>query len=338
MNCKNIVLKSLVSAGFFFAFFFFASDSYGQGVGNSNFFDEELLIFTDDDFAELIFDSDDSGRVRLSSFFNVDERNFMVVQIEEETSAPTFPFVLSSSAPNGAIQVRENGVGIGFPTVFDEAPNAPFHVYTDGDTGYETARIVVENASPATGFREMFSLINNGAARFTIENTANDVTWGFASDALGRFTFSEESSSGPEFLITPSGRVTMGPGATQTFDLRPNGNLFLTGTLSQSSDRNIKTAFEEVDPQEVLQKVSELPVDTWQFIFDAPSIRHIGPTAQDFHEAFGLGANDTTIAPVDGIGISLAAVKGLKEQVDEQQAIIRKLNRRLQELERIVGN
>ena len=114
--------------------------------------------------------------------------------------------------------------------------------------------------------------------------------------------------------------------------------LFLTGTLSQSSDRNIKSAFEEVDPQDVLQKVSESPVDSCQFNFDAPSIRHIGPTAQDFHEAFGLGANDTTIAPVDGIGISLAAVKGLKEQVDEQQAIIRKLNRRLQELERIVGN
>ena len=46
--------------------------------------------------------------------------------------------------------------------------------------------------------------------------------------------------------------------------------LFLTGTLSQSSDRNIKSAFEEVDPQDVLQKVSELPVDSWQFNFDPP--------------------------------------------------------------------
>ena len=193
-----------------------------------------------------------------------------------------------------------------------------------------TAKITVDNSSYGTGLREMFALINNGGSRFTMENTANNVKWAFASDAIGRFTFSVDGTSGPEFAISPSGRVIMGPGNQSNFDLRPNGNLTIRGTLTQSSDRNLKKNFAEVDVEKVLQKVAEMPVSTWQFKFDSDDLRHMGPTAQDFRKAFGLGENDRTIAPVDGIGVSLAAIKALKAQVD-------KLNEQLAEKSQLVS-
>ncbi|MFP5354751.1 MAG: tail fiber domain-containing protein, partial [Gemmatimonadota bacterium] len=37
-----------------------------------------------------------------------------------------------------------------------------------------------------------------------------------------------------------------------------------------------------------------MPVYEWAYK-DAPEARHVGPMAQDFHAAFGLGVSDTTI-------------------------------------------
>ena len=252
-----------------------------------------------------------------------------------------FPFLITNDARTGSMVLRELGVGVG-----TLEPAAALHVFAGplvagpGKQTFENAKIIVENQLATTGSREMFSLINNGASRFTMENTSNNTKWGFASDALGRFTFSLDGTPGPEFAITPSGRVTMGPGNTQNFDLRPNGNLIIAGTLIQSSDENLKSNYEKVDEQIVLDKVSELPVSTWNFNFDDPQIRHLGPTAQDFREAFELGHNDTTIAPIDGIGVSLVSIKALhqriqrqRSQIERQSDLIDQLTKRLEKLE-----
>ena len=38
-----------------------------------------------------------------------------------------------------------------------------------------------------------------------------------------------------------------------------------------------------------------MPVSTWSYQAQGTGIRHLGPTAQDFRAAFGLGENGTTI-------------------------------------------
>ncbi len=40
----------------------------------------------------------------------------------------------------------------------------------------------------------------------------------------------------------------------------------------------------------------------------------MGPTAQDFSEAFGLGAEDRHINTIDADGVALAAIQGLYKQ------------------------
>ena len=63
-----------------------------------------------------------------------------------------------------------------------------------------------------------------------------------------------------------------------------------------------------------------------------PAERHIGPMAQDFHAAFGLGGDDKHIDVVDGIGVSLAAIKALQRQLAEKAAQIDLLETQLQAL------
>ncbi len=92
------------------------------------------------------------------------------------------------------------------------------------------------------------------------------------------------------------------------------GSLFCSGTITGSSDRTRKRDIAPLDGDEVLAKLVGLPVTTWSFI-DDPSVRHAGPMAQDFHAAFGLGANDTSISYTDINGINMRAIQALTAQL-----------------------
>ena len=110
--------------------------------------------------------------------------------------------------------------------------------------------------------------------------------------------------------------------------------------LELTSDRNVKGEFTIVDSREILSKVAKLPIARWHYT-NAPGIRHIGPTAQDFLCAFGVGSDDKHIATVDADGVALAAIQGLKDkleaEVKKKDAEIASLEQRVGELERLVG-
>jgi len=80
----------------------------------------------------------------------------------------------------------------------------------------------------------------------------------------------------------------------------------------------------------VLDGVESLPVETWRFDHQDDG-RHMGPMAEAFHAAFGLG-DDETIATVDADGVALAAIKGLGERLDERDERITALEAENDEL------
>jgi hypothetical protein len=67
----------------------------------------------------------------------------------------------------------------------------------------------------------------------------------------------------------------------------------------------------------VLDKVAALPITRWTFK-EMPGQKHLGPMAQDFHAAFGLGADDRGITTVDEGGVALAAIQGLNAKLEAQ--------------------
>jgi hypothetical protein len=106
------------------------------------------------------------------------------------------------------------------------------------------------------------------------------------------------------------------------------------------SDRNRKRDFEPVDAAEVLDKVVALPITTWSYKFEDPSIRHIGPMAQDFRAAFGVGKTEKLIFQVDADGVALASIQALHAKIEtlerEKQALqdtLESVEQRLAKLE-----
>jgi hypothetical protein len=89
-----------------------------------------------------------------------------------------------------------------------------------------------------------------------------------------------------------------------------------------------------VDGRELLSRLAAIPIQKWNYKADDPSVRHIGPMAQDFHGAFGVGDSDKTIYTVDGNGVALASIQALYQMVQEKDQRIAALESKIAALDR----
>ncbi len=120
----------------------------------------------------------------------------------------------------------------------------------------------------------------------------------------------------------------------QTISTWTGARLTDGGVWTDNSDRNAKENFAPVDGSEVLAKVAALPVQTWNYKTEGPDVRHIGPVAQDFHAAFGLGNDDKHLAALDSAGVALAAIQGLNQKLEAENAALKQCLTHLEELVR----
>jgi len=104
-----------------------------------------------------------------------------------------------------------------------------------------------------------------------------------------------------------------------------------SGQSFNASDRNVKENFKSVSNAEILQKLVDMPITQWTFKNQDSSVLYVGPMAQDFHTAFGLGgSNDRVIHATNAQGVTMAALQGLNTKVEDKT---KTLEARLNELE-----
>jgi hypothetical protein len=127
------------------------------------------------------------------------------------------------------------------------------------------------------------------------------------------------------FLKTPGGTTLYSNEGQSTGVTLTSGG----GSWTSVSDRNAKENFEPVDTQAVLEKVVELPLTEWNYKSQDAGIRHMGPMAQDFKAAFGLGESQTGITTVDADGVALAAIQGLNEKLEAKSRYLKTENAEL---------
>jgi len=106
------------------------------------------------------------------------------------------------------------------------------------------------------------------------------------------------------------------------------------GTWSCSSDRDMKENFLPVNNLAMLEQLSRIPVQTWNAKGTDPAVKHLGPTAQDFYAAFGLGEDDKMINTIDLDGVALVSIQGLYQLSQEQAAEIQSLKAQLAQVEK----
>jgi hypothetical protein len=144
----------------------------------------------------------------------------------------------------------------------------------------------------------------------------------FASTAQDEF--SVRSTGGARFVSAIDGSGTATAGVT----LPPGG-----GSWSSLSDQAAKTTVTPVSGRGVLRKLASVPVSEWSYRAQGPSVRHIGPMAQDLSRAFGVGEDPRHITSVDADGVALAAIKGLQNELRAERRRRLELEGRLDRLE-----
>ena len=204
--------------------------------------------------------------------------------------------------------------------------------------GYSTVGGGKDNAAIDTGSTVGGGISNTAEGRHaTVPGGLANYAGGSHSFAAGRraraahngafvwgdsFDGDKRSSAVDQFNVYAGGGVRMFTNSAAT-----TGVLLAAGgsTWTMVSDRDAKENVEPVDARAVLDKVAELPLATWNYKAQDDSIRHMGPMAQDFHAAFGLGLGEKTIDTIDPNGVALAAIQGLNEVVREKDAEIEEL-------------
>ena len=202
-------------------------------------------------------------------------------------------------------------------------------------------------ANTAAGFHALFGNTTGGGNTAIGLDALVGNTTGFENTALGQFAnvsmedLVNATAIGSRAVVDASNKIRLG-----------NANVtVIEGEVgfSSISDRNRQENFLPVDGEEVLAKIRDLSLASWNFTGQDPGrFRHYGPAAQDFFAAFGRDefgtiGTPTTITSTDVDGILMMAAQALEKRASEQTKEIEALkaenialSARLEALERAV--
>lgn len=342
----------------------YVASSGNIGLGTSTATAELHIL---DNYTPTIrLEQDNSGGFTPQTWdIGANESNFFV---RDSTSGSLLPLRIRRGAPTNSIFVESTGnIGIGTSSpannleVLRSGADATLGVKRFGGAG-ALVRAQESRVQMGTSTTHPLDLVIGGLSRVSVD-TAGNVGIGVAAPThdLDVMRMSEDAdlvvrrSDGPAAIVSAqTGVVQMGSLSDDNLQLvvsnipvmtlDEQGNATLEGVLYEHSDVNVKEGFEPVDRSTVLENLASLPISTWSYQDEGAEVRHMGPMAQDFYQAFGLGADNTHIATLDASGVTLAATQELLVMVEEQAAQVQQLEAenqalkaRLDALEKLVG-
>jgi hypothetical protein len=136
----------------------------------------------------------------------------------------------------------------------------------------------------------------------------------FSNSAAGATSWLTGAADSTNFVIRPDG------GTFTPLTVTPGGTVAAGGVLTESAYPAATQNAVGADDNAILQAVRNLSLSNWTYTADPANLHHLSPTATDFNAAFGLGANDGTLAPGDMAGVALAAIKALDARVTNLSA------------------
>jgi hypothetical protein len=163
----------------------------------------------------------------------------------------------------------------------------------------------------------------NSFAAGTLSNAAHNGAFVWSDNSTSPKTLA--SSAQNQFLARAAGGFFLYSSAKLTTGVKLAPG---SGSWASVSDRNVKTGIVGIDDDRILAKVAALPISEWSYTAQGTGIRHLGPMAQDFRAAFGLGEDDRHISTIDEDGVALAAIKALQSEVSAKNRSLAEVRER----------
>jgi trimeric autotransporter adhesin len=143
-------------------------------------------------------------------------------------------------------------------------------------------------------------------------------------------TDSTEASANNQFMSRFAGGYRLWTNAVMT-----NSCAIAAGGTSWvcSSSRALKENFTPVDGEELLARIRGVELNRWTLIGDPARTPHLGPFAEDFHAAFGLGDDPKAIGHQDIDGVNFGGVKALDARTVQMQSRMDEQARQIEQLQ-----
>ncbi|MDD2921220.1 MAG: tail fiber domain-containing protein [Anaerolineales bacterium] len=213
--------------------------------------------------------------------------------IRDTTNGSKLPFRIQPSAPTNSLTIK-----------------------SDGKVGVGTWSPAFDMEIERTGLNTSFGLQRtDGALLKLIASNSRGIVGTHNNYPLEFWV-----KNTPKMTLATSGALTvLGPVNATAFNV--------------TSDRNVKENFAPIDRASVLERLSLMPISTWNFIESDNKVTHLGPMAQDFYAAFGLGMDEKHISTIDADGVAFAAIQELNAENTSLRVQIDDLTKRLSALE-----
>jgi hypothetical protein len=205
---------------------------------------------------------------------------------------------------------------------------------SNNTTGFENTA----SGNAALGFNTTGNRNTASGFKALLSNTTGSDNTAIGHDAnvsVGNLT--NATAIGAGAIVAASNKVRIGNSSVTVIE----GQVAFTAV----SDKNKKENFKPVDGGEVLKKIRQIPVQSWNYIGQDPKqFRHYGPVAQDFsaafgHDGVGTVGSETTINSGDMAGILMIAVQALEKrtaELEEKNARVADLEARVERLEKFL--
>ncbi|MGH8014590.1 MAG: tail fiber domain-containing protein [Candidatus Zixiibacteriota bacterium] len=328
------------------------SDADGDGLTQGSYKLQSGFIYSSQSMA---FDSDDDGLAESSLDDQCDAGSARSTYVGRSGSTTGTIRMAASSDSTSFIQLADaDGDGIAERQFFvivsaaDPGASGTFGLEADSD---DDGNVDMSAETVCDATTVSFTLLDSSSDPASIE---------FRLDNNQEPTVAIEVGSVNRCFISPdSGIQLSNSSSVKTMDCDDTGDMYLASSLkigttggsnhievvggancdgttwNNASDANAKENFEPVDGEEILDKISDLNITRWNYKGN-DDVEHIGPTAQDFKDAFGVGANDKSISTIDPSGIALAAIKELNKQNQELAKQNSELKKELENLKKKV--
>ena len=237
--------------------------------------------------------------------------------------------------------------------------SGPYSVIGGGFNNRTSGRLSTVAGGVSNTAAGDYSFIGGGEG-----NTANGlysaIPGGISNETSASLTFAggyrAKATTIGSFIWADYSAFDFGPSVNNFFGVRATGGVGFTVAIDGSngaptqfcnllpgtpswqctSDRNAKENLVPANGEEVLNRLAAMPLYSYNFKNADPSIRSLGPMAQDFYAAFGLGQDNKMVASINLEGVALSAIQGLYAEVQTDREQLKAKDARIEELEQRV--
>jgi Head domain of trimeric autotransporter adhesin/Chaperone of endosialidase len=214
----------------------------------------------------------------------------------------------------------------------DNAFSSGDHSVASGDFSTAMGNFTVASGDYSTALGKSSKAIGYGAfaaGSSAIASGSNSFAMGVNTNTNNRSnSFCFAGASGDQAAANSLDNQMMMRFDNYTFWVSSSNYAYLvpaSNGWAYTSDKNKKENFLELNGESVLQKIAAIPFYSWNFkAKDTRQYRHYGIMAQDFYSAFGKDdygsiGNDTTVSPLDLLGVAYSGIKALEKRTETLQ-------------------